>query len=290
MDGVYRRVMMSGSTIYYFSGTGNSLHVAKELKYRLPGTEILPILSALKRKTEVRGAEQVGLVFPIYVSTIPKPVRTFLDLINLSSTQYLYAVTTNRGFPGKVDYLVYKLLKSKGFELDYYASLKMIANTATGLMPAFMINKKWADLIHAYKVAKMEPELQKELELVAKSLQNRAKNIGPDCQPTLAKKALLSITEKMSPLEKANAVNFFADQDCNGCGTCEKVCPSEKVKLNDGRPEWSEKIQCYYCFSCFNLCPQQAILVKGYKYKTGRSKHPNVNAADIAGQKDHYTV
>lgn len=280
---------MDDSIIYYFSGTGNSLQVARELKLRLPGTEIVPILSVLKEGITVQGAEQVGLVFPIYVSAIPKPVRAFLDLINLTSTQYLYAVTTNCGFPGKVDYLVYRLLESKGFKLDYYSSLKMISNTATGLMPAFMINKKWADLIHADKVAKMELELQNELEFVAKSLKNKEKNIGPDCQPPLVRKVLLSITEKMSPLEKANAVNFFVDHDCNGCGTCEKVCPSEKIKLVNGKPEWSEKTQCYYCYACFNFCPQQAILVKGYEYKTGRYKHPNVNVADIAGQKDYYT-
>jgi ferredoxin len=277
--------MMSDSIIYYYSGTGNSLHVARELKHRLPGTEIVPILSVLKEGTKVREAKQVGLVFPIYVSTIPKPVRAFLDLINLSSIQYFYVATTNGGFPGKVDYLAYKMLKSKGFELDYYRSLKMIVNTATGLMPAIMANKKWVDMIGADKVATMEVELQKEIELIAESITNRVKNIGPDCQPNLFRKALLSIAEKMSPLEKANAVNFFADQDCNGCGTCEKVCPSEKIKLSDGKPEWSEITQCYYCYACFNFCPQQAILVKGYKYKTGRYKHPSVSAEDIAGQK-----
>ncbi len=277
---------MSDSIIYYYSGTGNSLHVARELKQLLPGTEIVPILSVLKEGITVQGAEQVGLVFPIYVSTIPKPVRVFLDIINLSSIQYLYTVTTNGGFPGKVDYLVYKLLKSKGFELDYYASLKMIVNTATGLMPAIMVNKKWADLIHADKVAKMELELQKELKFVAEDVAKRVKNSGPDCQPNLASSALLAITEKMSPLDKAKAISFFVDHDCNGCGTCEKVCPSEKIELVDGKPGWSETTQCYFCYACFNFCPQQAILVKDYKYKTGRYKHPNVSAADIAGQKD----
>ncbi len=280
---------MSDSIIYYYSGTGNSLHVARELKQRLPGTEIVPIISVLKERTTVQGAEQVGLVFPIYVGAIPNPVKAFVDTINSSSIQYIFTVTTNCGFPGKVDYLVYKLLKSKGFKLDYYSSLKMISNSATGLMPAFMINKKWADLIHADKVAKMELELQNELEFVAKSLKNKEKNIGPDCHLPLVRKVLLSITEKMSPLEKANAVNFFVDHDCNGCGTCEKVCPSEKIKLVNGKPEWSEKTQCYYCYACFNFCLQQAILVKGYEYKTGRYKHPNVNVADIAGQKDYYT-
>lgn len=281
---------MSDSIIYYYSGTGNSLHVARELKQRLPGTEIVPIISVLKEGITVQGAEQVGLVFPIYVSAIPKPVRAFIDKINSSSIQYFFTVTTNCGFPGKVDYLVYRLLKSKGFKLDYYASLKMISNSATGLMPAIMVNKKWADLIDADKVAKMELELQKELELVAEDVAKRVKNSGPDCQPNLASRALLAITEKLSPLDKAKAISFFVDHDCNGCGTCEKVCPSEKIKLADGKPGWSEKTQCYFCYACFNFCPQQAILVKSYKYKTGRYKHPNVSAADIAGQKDQYTV
>ncbi|HQE93577.1 MAG TPA: hypothetical protein PLH19_12095 [Anaerolineae bacterium] len=34
--------------IYYFSGTGNSLHVARELEKRLPETSLVPIISVLK--------------------------------------------------------------------------------------------------------------------------------------------------------------------------------------------------------------------------------------------------
>lgn len=277
---------MSDSIIYYYSGTGNSLHVAREIKQRLPGTELVPILSVFKTGIIVQEAEQVGLVFPIYVNTIPKPVRAFIERTNLSSIQYFFTVTTNGGYPGKVDYLVYKLLKSKGLELDYYASLKMIVNTATGLLPAILANKKWVDLISTDKVAKMELELPKEIDLIAEDVVKSVKNIGPDCQPNLIRKAFLAITEKMSPLDKARAISFFVDQDCNGCGTCEKVCPSEKIRMASGKPEWLEKTQCYFCYACFNFCPQQAILVKGYKYKTGRYKHRQVSAEDIAGQKD----
>jgi len=35
--------------IYYFSGTGNSLHVAKELQKRLPETNLIPIVSLLNK-------------------------------------------------------------------------------------------------------------------------------------------------------------------------------------------------------------------------------------------------
>jgi len=33
--------------IYYFSGTGNSLFIARELQRRLPGSELIPIVSLL---------------------------------------------------------------------------------------------------------------------------------------------------------------------------------------------------------------------------------------------------
>jgi hypothetical protein len=41
--------------IYYFSGTGNSLHVARELQKRLPDAELVPILS-LEGKGAVRAS------------------------------------------------------------------------------------------------------------------------------------------------------------------------------------------------------------------------------------------
>jgi len=34
--------------IYYFSGTGNSLHVARELQKRLTGAMLIPVIGALQ--------------------------------------------------------------------------------------------------------------------------------------------------------------------------------------------------------------------------------------------------
>ncbi len=44
-------------------------------------------------------------------------------------------------------------------------------------------------------------------------------------------------------------------------------------------------LQCYYCYACFNFCPEQSILVKNYTHKDGRYYHPDVTAKDIAEQK-----
>ncbi|MDD4097060.1 MAG: hypothetical protein PHP22_12560 [Oscillospiraceae bacterium] len=36
------------TTLYYFSGTGNSLHLAKELQKRLPDTLLVSMVRALR--------------------------------------------------------------------------------------------------------------------------------------------------------------------------------------------------------------------------------------------------
>jgi len=49
--------------IYYFSGTGNSLHVAKELQKRIPETKLIPMVSLLNRDIIETSAETVGFIF-----------------------------------------------------------------------------------------------------------------------------------------------------------------------------------------------------------------------------------
>ena len=54
--------------IYYFSGTGNSLHVARELQKRIPETNLIPIVSLLNNNVIETNGETVGFVFPIHFS------------------------------------------------------------------------------------------------------------------------------------------------------------------------------------------------------------------------------
>ena len=69
--------------IYYFSGTGNSLHVAKELQKRIPETELIPIVSLLDKDVIKTSGQTVGFVFPVHALTIPVAVKKFLRKIDL---------------------------------------------------------------------------------------------------------------------------------------------------------------------------------------------------------------
>jgi ferredoxin len=85
---------------------------------------------------------------------------------------------------------------------------------------------------------------------------------------------------------------FFADSKCVGCGTCEKVCLSNKIKMVDKKPVWKKNVKCYMCYACLNFCPEQSVQIKSkwymksYTGEKGRYLHPYATARDIARQKE----
>jgi ferredoxin len=51
---------------------------------------------------------------------------------------------------------------------------------------------------------------------------------------------------------------FFASVNCDGCGECERRCPTGHIKMIDGKPEWFKP--CLLCAACSTVCPENAIL------------------------------
>jgi formate hydrogenlyase subunit 6/NADH:ubiquinone oxidoreductase subunit I len=263
--------------IYYLSGTGNSLHVARELERRLPETILVPIISALRDVRIETTAETVGLVFPIHNLTVPIPVERFLQRVDMRSAKYIFAVAT-RLCSDKVFLNMDKILEKQGKSLDAYFSVEMPCT----YIPLFKIPSQDA-------IAKMETELQKRLDgiqtIVARQQINREKDdllvflLGHILYPM--------ITAFMFKVRFPDmARSFYADSRCTGCGLCEKVCLSERIRMKNDQPEWIESVECAYCFACLHYCPVEAIQIRGRKTITkGRYHHPEVKAADIASQK-----
>ncbi|MDG6224817.1 MAG: EFR1 family ferrodoxin [Candidatus Thermoplasmatota archaeon] len=265
--------------IFYFSGSGNSLYVAKELSRRFEHCEISPMVKMLKEGPIRTRGKVVGFVFPIYLASIPSPVREFLERIDPSSADHIFAVATRIGTFSIAPSLLNKYLKRKGRRLDHFEYVNMLSNTPTGLKPG-KGSRSWARETGEKDIERIDRSIQPQLDRIAKEIEEKKSR-----RPFLPLNDLIAIV--MDPISRntRTEVGYFVDDTCIGCGTCERVCLSEKVRMVSGRPRWDPDTPCYYCFACFNYCPEQAILVrKKYDLKEGRYRH--ATAEEIASQKN----
>ena len=278
--------------IYYFSGTGNSLYVARELQKKIPNSSLIPIINLLNKKAAIKtNTEVMGLVFPVHALTVPIAVKRFIKKADLSTTEYIFAIATRgstffRGFE-----LIDRILAKKGKRLHAHFILTM------GLNDPKHASYQSPD---ADEITSLEIIVQDKLNTIRDIIQNRKISREKDTGYTvcfsyhpfinfLLEKAVLW---GMAFSEYIGGVNYFyADDKCTGCGICEEICLAQKIKMKDKKPVWQKNVFCYMCYACINFCPTKAIqinsipAVKSFTPTSGRYSHPYAKVKDIAMQK-----
>jgi ferredoxin len=268
---------MSTIEIYYFSGTGNTLHVARELKNRLPEIVLIPIVSSLKNNELKTNGKVVGILFPIQAHTFPEIVKNFLQKIDLSSASYVFALSS-RLCATKVFRSINRLVKRQNRTLD----ASFAVNTPVNYIPVFAVPTE-------DEVEEIEAKLQNQLDEISAVISKKeTSHEKTGFLVFLLANTLLRVSNFL--ITKTNFFglqkSFYADENCIGCGTCEKICLSNKIQLVDNKPVWKSDVDCFYCFACISYCPVQAIQAKGKRTKKkGRYHHPNIKPSDIMEQK-----
>ena len=118
--------------IFYFTGTGNSLAVAK----RLSG-ELVSIPQVMKERSFVFEDEAIGIIFPLYCLNPSKMVREFLSKAKFH-TEYLFAVANYGNLAGASMQELQKSLKLYGYQFHYMNTLLIVDN----FLPNFEINEE----------------------------------------------------------------------------------------------------------------------------------------------------
>jgi len=255
------------TTLFYFSGTGNSLVAARHLAKELGYTEIVPIAKAVKGTIDL-SADRIGIIFPVYMWGLPLLVAEFVKKIKANPTKYIFGVATYGGMPCATLVQLSKLLNSNNLKLSAGFGIQLPGDY-TPLYGA----------VDAEKQKKMfEKEDKKIKEIAAIVKKGKKWKIEKDSFiMNLFFSGLLynSSAHKIPSFDK----NFYADEKCTKCGICGKVCPVGNIKLENGKPVWQHK--CEQCLACLQWCPVEAIQ---YGKKTaGRKRyhHPEVNVNDF---------
>jgi formate hydrogenlyase subunit 6/NADH:ubiquinone oxidoreductase subunit I/flavodoxin len=282
--------------IYYFSGTGNSFVVAKDIAKKV-NAELISIPKVMHMDKIQIDAESIGIIFPSYLaplSGLPLIVERFVKKIANIEALHIFAVCTCGGYEC-VNALpslnrLKQIIRSCGGKLSVEYSTRLPMNNLDYDHIPIPINRDHEEIINKskakiddicyriikkrgtkYKTAKtlfnllMTPLYKMMRQSVTNALKEKAKE---PMDTKLEYFELIPLTDK----------SIVVDEKCIGCRTCAKVCPVNNIKIVDSKPELQHR--CEMCFACDEWCPSNAIhhwsRSEGAKYH-----HPEVRLSDM---------
>jgi ferredoxin len=257
------------TTIYWFSGTGNSLALAREIARTLEDARLVPIASLGPDPVTVDG--DFGLVCPVYFYGLPLVVREFLARVDARSAPYAFCVLGAGGFPGWAATQARRLGRRAGKSFDAVHSVVMPGNYIA------MYDVRGGDARERILGAARD-----DAKRIAAAVRNRTGRSQRGGSPL---SALLYATFGGWFRRTCRGLDakFVATDACTGCGACARVCPVRNIELVDGRPRWHHR--CEQCFACIHWCPAAAIQIRGRPTaKRERYHHPEVSLEDMASQ------
>lgn len=266
---IYFRRFILSKEIYYFSGTGNSLVVARDIAGKIDG-KLISIPSVMDKESITIDADVLGIVLPAYCMRMPKIVERFIDKITSLQSKYIFVIVTVGGIAGGILDRLSEAIRQRGGSLAAGFIVRMPANYIhnSDSLPVFLqkrMFRKWekradeiADYVLNGKSGRMEKFNPVFTFLFSKTIEKQY--LQGELDPDIDK-------------------NFWADGKCNGCGICSKVCPVGNIQMVNGRPVWQH--HCETCLTCIQWCPKEAIQFKEVTVTRKRYHHPDVKVRDM---------
>ena len=254
------------TTIYFYTGTGNSLWSARKLSEALSDTQLVSITNA---GTEIIhcASERIGLIFPVHIWGLPSLVIDFVNRLEIDPSKYYFAVAVNAGQVAATLIQLQTLLQAKGLNLSSGFSLNLPSN----YIP-------WGGADSEEKQQKKFHDATDKIKRIAATI--KSKETKPLEKGPLWQNIILSLIYRQS----YNAVrkmdkSFWADDKCNNCAICKKICPAQNILIESDKPVWQHR--CDQCFACLQWCPEEAIQYGKNTSGKKRYRHPEIKLSEM---------
>jgi ferredoxin len=265
---------MATFRFHVFSGTGNSMHLARSLAARIGAAmpiqaEYVEVSSGeirRLRRGETRYPPRVEgdldlFLFPVFAMSVPRIVKRYVRALGRAagpggaggakpraavlSTNGRISDRVRDGHEGDSLAQADRMLRRRGWDLvcrdtfDYPQSIASILKIQDEERKAAIM-------------ALVEPRIDELAARLASGERHR--------RPCRAWAHLVgwpfgwlySIFGR-----RMLAMLYAPDASCDGCGLCAKRCPAGAIRMIGGVPDWS--YACEGCERCINICPKRAI-------------------------------
>jgi len=233
--------------VLYFSATGNTEYLAKELAKAL-GDECINLLGRIKGNDHSLLHSETPFIIcaPVYVCEMPRFLSKYLKEQAFSGSNDVYVIFTSGGYCGISGVLAKSLFRKKGMNYRGHAEFKMPRNYVASDAYAMLSPEETENRILAAR---------KMLDDVVLKIQAGEKLVS---RHVFLFETI--ITVPFNPVWckfKLSAKAFHTTDKCIGCGKCVKLCPLNNITLRNQKPIWGN--QCTHCMACIGNCPTEAI-------------------------------
>ena len=233
--------------VLYYSATGNTEFIAKQLADRLDD-QCVDLLERIKKGdfTPLRSRKPFVICSPIHVCEMPVFMTDYLKKVKLSGNRKVYFIFTSGGYSGIAGVLAKQIVKKKEKVYMGHAEFKMPRN--------YLISEHYPMLSPKENKARIQTSYEQIPEVADRILSRsrlRARHIFL---------FELLITLPFTPVWTKymhTSEPFHATNKCIGCGKCERVCPLNNIVMLYNKPAW--KNSCAHCMACIENCPVDAI-------------------------------
>jgi ferredoxin len=239
------------ASVRYFSGTGNSWRIASACaeQFQAGGYET-EMASIQSRTPPDPAADAACFCFPVHALDLPRNAFPYLRGLPPATKSIHTILLVTGGDPDNAGWALpsgTNLLSKQGYRVQVADLIRMPIN--------------WTPFHSAPERRETDEMItqgvEKTKQWIARFLAGESwlKPISLQKFGTLGSVLMRTLYHRRGVY---NLWRFFeTGSRCNGCGLCARLCPTESIRIESGKPVWSGG--CVQCMRCVNYCPNRAI-------------------------------
>lgn len=254
--------------ILYFSGTGNTELITKEIQCRLVHKGHVVDVVNIEDKDRLENIsfhdKIIGFGYPIYKYSYPDILNTLFPFLkNIGNHHNYFQYATYARFTGYALTDFSKRMNKMGYRL--------IAESCFKAPSCGIEGRKDESSFDWESVMFFENDIHNKLDaFVDEILLGQVKHRKPEgvCQSPFN----IIVRSVVKDVEKTNYPKLQIDKEkCTVCGLCAKKCPDHNLVKDKDHINILNQFECLHCLRCINHCPANAIIfgkltIGNYRY------------------------